>query len=79
MSAAAPMSPTVRIEIIGDRVGKIDLLSIDVDGTRVAGVRERQLGGALPGFLMSLLLVAGFLWLGVSYFRETEQTFSDFI
>jgi hypothetical protein len=31
------------------------------------------------GFLMSLLLVAGFLWLGVSYFRETERTFSDFI
>ena len=33
----------------------------------------------LPGFLMSLLLVAGFLWLGVWYFRKTERTFSDFI
>jgi homopolymeric O-antigen transport system permease protein len=43
----------------------------------------RTLGGEsqlyLPGFVMSLLLVAGFLWLGVSYFRKTERTFSDFM
>src|SRR5262249_17805541 len=44
-SAAATMSPTVRIEIIGDRDGKIDLLSIDVEGNRGACARERQPDG----------------------------------
>jgi hypothetical protein len=42
------------------------------------GFRWCLLGGE-PGFLMSLLLVPGLLWLGVSYFRKTERTLSDFM
>jgi lipopolysaccharide transport system permease protein len=47
----------------------------------IDGFRGCLLGGEsqlyLSGFLMSLLLVAGFLWLGD--FRNTERTFSDFM
>jgi lipopolysaccharide transport system permease protein len=47
----------------------------------IDGFRWCLLGGQSPlywpGFLVNLLLVAGFLWLGISYFRKTERTFSD--
>jgi lipopolysaccharide transport system permease protein len=33
----------------------------------------------LPGFLISLLVVVFFLWLGVWYFRKTEKGFADVI
>ena len=33
----------------------------------------------LPGFAASLVVVAVFLWLGISYFRRTERTFADVI
>ena len=33
----------------------------------------------LPGFLLSLVVVALFLWIGVAYFRRTERTFADLI
>jgi len=33
----------------------------------------------VPGFLFSLVIIAFFLWLGVSHFRKTERTFSDLI
>ena len=49
----------------------------------IDGFRWCILGGAsqlyLPGFLLSLCVVALFLWLGVSYFRSTERTFADLI
>jgi lipopolysaccharide transport system permease protein len=32
-----------------------------------------------PGFLLSLVVVAAFLWLGVGYFRRTERSFADLI
>jgi lipopolysaccharide transport system permease protein len=33
----------------------------------------------MPGFLMSLGVVAFFLWLGIWYFRRTERTFADLL
>jgi lipopolysaccharide transport system permease protein len=33
----------------------------------------------MPGFLISLGIVALFLWFGVAYFRRTERTFADLI
>jgi lipopolysaccharide transport system permease protein len=49
----------------------------------IDGFRWCILGGqsALywPGFLLSLGIVALFLWLGIAYFRHTEQTFADLI
>ena len=33
----------------------------------------------MPGFLLSMTVVAFFLWLGVWYFRKTEKTFADVI
>jgi lipopolysaccharide transport system permease protein len=49
----------------------------------IDGFRWCLLGGesALywPGFLLSLAVAAGFLWLGVVYFRRTERTFADLI
>ncbi len=49
----------------------------------IDGFRWCLLGGEsqlyLPGFLMSLGVVAFFLWLGVSYFRRTERTFADLL
>ncbi len=49
----------------------------------IDGFRWCLLGGesALywPGFLLSLGVVAFFLWLGVSYFRRTERTFADLL
>lgn len=33
----------------------------------------------VPGFLLSLGVVALFLWIGITYFRRTERTFADLI
>jgi lipopolysaccharide transport system permease protein len=49
----------------------------------IDGFRWCLLGGNsplyLPGFLLSLLLIAIFLWRGISRFRKTEKTFADLI
>jgi lipopolysaccharide transport system permease protein len=49
----------------------------------IDGFRWCLLGGQsqlyMPGFLMSLAVVALFLWLGVWYFRRTERTFADLL
>jgi lipopolysaccharide transport system permease protein len=33
----------------------------------------------VPGFMLSLMVTAFFLWIGVWYFRKTEKTFADVI
>jgi lipopolysaccharide transport system permease protein len=33
----------------------------------------------LPGFLLSLLVIFSFLWIGIWYFRKTEKGFADVI
>jgi len=49
----------------------------------IDGFRWCVLGGKsslyMPGFLLSLAIVALFLWLGIAYFRRTEKTFADLI
>ena len=49
----------------------------------IDGFRWCVLGGEsqlyLPGFLLSLGVVALFLWLGIAYFRRTERSFADLI
>ena len=49
----------------------------------IDGFRWCLLGGEsalyMPGFLLSIGVVALFLWLGVAYFRRTENTFADLI
>ena len=49
----------------------------------IDGFRWCVLGGDsqlyAPGFLLSLVVVALFLWLGIVYFRRTERTFADLI
>jgi lipopolysaccharide transport system permease protein len=49
----------------------------------IDGFRWCILGGEsplyLPGFLLSLGVVAFFLWLGVRHFRDTERTFADLL
>jgi lipopolysaccharide transport system permease protein len=49
----------------------------------IDGFRWCLLGGEsglyLPGFALSLAVVALFLWLGVSYFRRTERSFADLV
>lgn len=49
----------------------------------IDGFRWCVLGGEsqiyLPGFLASLGVVAGMLWLGISYFRRVERSFADLI
>ena len=49
----------------------------------IDGFRWCILGGAgpiyWPGFALSLVVVAFFLWLGVSQFRKMEKTFADLI
>jgi lipopolysaccharide transport system permease protein len=49
----------------------------------IDGFRWCILGGDsplyLPGFALSLAIVAFFLWLGVSRFRKMEKTFADLI
>lgn len=49
----------------------------------IDGFRWCILGGEsyfyVPGFLLSLMVVALILWLGIIYFRRTERTFADLI
>jgi lipopolysaccharide transport system permease protein len=49
----------------------------------IDGFRWCVLGGDsrlyLPGFLLSLAVVAFILWLGITYFRRTERSFADLI
>jgi lipopolysaccharide transport system permease protein len=49
----------------------------------IDGFRWCVLGGDsrlyTPGFLLSLAVVALFLWLGIAYFRRTERSFADLI
>jgi lipopolysaccharide transport system permease protein len=49
----------------------------------IDGFRWCILGGEsqifLPGFLLSLAVVAVFLWYGIAYFRRTEKSFADLI
>jgi len=49
----------------------------------IDGFRWCILGGNspiyLPGFLLSLAIIAFFLWLGVTRFRKMEKTFADLI
>jgi lipopolysaccharide transport system permease protein len=49
----------------------------------IDGFRWCLLGGEstlyVPGFLLSLGVVAFFLWLGIAYFRRTERSFADLI
>jgi lipopolysaccharide transport system permease protein len=49
----------------------------------IDGFRWCVLGGKsqlyMPGFLLSLAVVAFFLWLGITYFRRTERSFADLI
>jgi len=49
----------------------------------VDGFRWCIIGGQsavyLPGFLLSLGVVAIFLWIGIAYFRRMERTFADLI
>lgn len=49
----------------------------------IDGFRWCILGGEstlyLPGFLLSLGVVALLLWIGIAYFRRTERTFADLV
>jgi lipopolysaccharide transport system permease protein len=49
----------------------------------IDGFRWCLLGGQaqlyLPGFTLSLAVVAAMLWIGVGYFRRTERTFADLL
>jgi lipopolysaccharide transport system permease protein len=49
----------------------------------IDGFRWCLLGGQsqlyLPGFALSLAVVAMFLWAGIAYFRCTERTFADLV
>jgi lipopolysaccharide transport system permease protein len=49
----------------------------------IDGFRWCLLGGEstlyAPGFLLSLGVVAFFLWFGIAYFRRTERSFADLI
>lgn len=49
----------------------------------IDGFRWCLLGGEsplyVPGFLLSLGIVAVLLWFGISYFRRTERTFADLL
>jgi len=49
----------------------------------IDGFRWCLLGGEsplyLPGFFLSLAIIAFFLWLGISRFRRMEKTFADII
>jgi lipopolysaccharide transport system permease protein len=49
-----------------------------IDGFRWA-ILGRNFGIYLPGFLLSLTVVAFFLSSGLWYFRKTERTFADVI
>jgi lipopolysaccharide transport system permease protein len=49
----------------------------------IDGFRWCILGGNspiyVPGFLLSIVIITFFLWLGVTRFRKTEKTFADII
>ncbi len=49
----------------------------------IDGFRWCIIGGSsplyLPGFLLSLIVVAFFLWVGLKYFRKTERAFADLL
>jgi lipopolysaccharide transport system permease protein len=49
----------------------------------IDGFRWCILGGEsqlyIPGFLVSLIVVVFFLWIGILYFRRTEKAFADLI
>jgi len=49
----------------------------------IDGFRWCVLGGDSPlyiqGFLLSLCVIALFVWIGIVYFRRTEQSFADII
>jgi lipopolysaccharide transport system permease protein len=49
----------------------------------IDGFRWCILGGNspiyMPGFILSLIIIAFFIWLGVSRFRKMEKTFADII
>jgi lipopolysaccharide transport system permease protein len=49
----------------------------------IDGFRWCLLGGEsqlyLPGFALSLCVVAVFLWAGIAYFRRTERSFADLV
>jgi lipopolysaccharide transport system permease protein len=49
----------------------------------IDGFRWCLIGGRsqfyMPGFLVSFVVVAFFLWFGVRYFRATERTFADMV
>ena len=49
-----------------------------IDGFRWA-ILGTQYNIYLPGFLLSLFIVAFFLITGIWYFRKTERTFADVI
>jgi lipopolysaccharide transport system permease protein len=49
-----------------------------VDGFRWCLLRG-QSDLYLPGLYLNLIVIAAFLWAGVSYFRKTERTFADLI
>jgi len=49
-----------------------------IDGFRWCLLRG-QSNLYLPGLCLNLIVVAVFLWFGVSYFRKTERTFADLI
>jgi lipopolysaccharide transport system permease protein len=49
-----------------------------IDGFRWAICRgSAQL--YIPGFILSVIVIAFFLWIGIWYFRKTEKTFADVI
>jgi lipopolysaccharide transport system permease protein len=49
----------------------------------IDGFRWCILGGEsqlyIPGFLLSMIVVAAFLWLGIAQFRRTERSFADLL
>jgi lipopolysaccharide transport system permease protein len=49
-----------------------------IDGFRWALCRG-QSPMYVPGFILSILVIIFFLWLGITYFRKTEKGFADII
>lgn len=49
----------------------------------IDGFRWCLLGGEsqlyMPGFLLSLGMIAAFLWIGIRFFRKSEKTFADLV
>jgi lipopolysaccharide transport system permease protein len=49
----------------------------------IDGFRWCLLGGEnplyVPGFLLSLAVIAAILWLGIRQFRRTERSFADLL